>query len=498
MSRATAWTMLFCAVLMADGIVAADTATPPDSALEANHLQDALERISPERMMADVAALSSVHFRGRQAGTENDQRSGAWIRDQFKSSGLSLAAMTDTRSSDSVTGMMTSTMSVTTVDADPFLGIGPGTAARSRQLATDFLPVLDSPSADIHAPIIFVGYGRPADYAAVDVHRCLVLFLRGKADHDSQTLSHAEKVRLAKAHGAAGYLTAVGPVLKGYEARRGVTGSPSAFYGQLSVADAIPGAWISTRMAEEILASSGTGHTGRLRDLQEQLNRHPDSRSVSTEQFGILRWKSRVTDGLLVNVLAHLPGTGPETVVMGAHRDHFGTTAGLVFPGADDNASGTAVLLEVGRVLAQIGWRPTRGLLFISFSGEEKDLLGSRLYITRPVVPLATTTAMINIDHAGAGNGRLTVGVTGIENTLASEAGRSANLADKLDLFGFFPGGDHVPFKEAGVPTVTVVSGGIHPHFHQPSDTVETVDPHVLQSVARYVLALTWHMATRP
>ena len=194
-------------------------------------------------------------------------------------------------------------------------------------------------------------------------------------------------------------------------------------------------------------------------------------------------------------MLARLPGTGPETVVIGAHRDHFGNTAGLVFPGADDNASGTAVILEVGRVLAQIGWRPTRSLLFISFSGEEKDLLGSRLYIARPAVPLTTTTAMINVDHAGVGNGRLTVGITGSEKSLALEAGQSAGLGDKLDLFGFFPGGDHVPFKEAGIPTVTVVSGGIHPHFHLPTDTVETINPEILRSIARYVLALAWRVA---
>jgi Peptidase family M28 len=55
-----------------------------------------------------------------------------------------------------------------------------------------------------------------------------------------------------------------------------------------------------------------------------------------------------------------------------------------------------------------------------------------------------------------------------------------------------------VPFKEAGVPTVTVVSGGIHPHYHQPSDTADTIDPKILQAVARYILALTWHMATKP
>jgi Zn-dependent M28 family amino/carboxypeptidase len=105
---------------------------------------------------------------------------------------------------------------------------------------------------------------------------------------------------------------------------------------------------------------------------------------------------------------------------------------------------------------------------------------------------------MINIDHAGIGNGRLTVGATGLEKEILLEAGRTTGVHEKLDLYGFFPGGDHVPFKEAGVPTVTVVSGGVHPHFHQPTDTADTVDKAILQSVARYVTAVTWQLAYQP
>lgn len=169
-----------------------------------------------------------------------------------------------------------------------------------------------------------------------------------------------------------------------------------------------------------------------------------------------------------------------------------------MFPGADDNASGTAVLLEVARVLRQAGAHPKRRLLFLSFSGEEQGLLGSRLYVEQPLIPLKKTMAMINIDHVGVGNGRLTVGMTGLEKSVAAQAGQEAGLGDKLDLYGFFPGGDHVPFKEAGVPTVTVVSAGVHPQFHQPSDRVDTLDPEILVAATRYVLALTWRLANAP
>jgi Zn-dependent M28 family amino/carboxypeptidase len=152
-------------------------------------------------------------------------------------------------------------------------------------------------------------------------------------------------------------------------------------------------------------------------------------------------------------------------------------------------------MLEVARALVKAGLHPRRTILFLSFSGEERDLLGSRLYTSRPIIPLGSTKSMINIDHAGVGNGRLTVGVTGLDKGVALEAGQFAGSRDKLDVFGFFPGGDHVSFSEAGVPTVAVVSGGVHPHFHRPTDTADTIDPEILRTVARYVLTLAWQLA---
>jgi Zn-dependent M28 family amino/carboxypeptidase len=288
-------------------------------------------------------------------------------------------------------------------------------------------------------------------------------------------------------------------VLSSYEGRRGVTGQPGAFYGLSLPSETLPGAWISTTLAEQILATPDHVPPNRLHGLQEHLNRSPATQSVSTGRLGSLAWQTSVEEGSLTNVLAFLPGSDPqkthEVLVIGAHRDHFGQQAGLLFPGADDNASGTAVMLEVARAIMTAGARGTRTILFVSFSGEEQGLVGSQLYVKQPLAPISSTRAMINIDHAGIGDGRLTIGVTGFEKSLALEAGQTVGLADKLDLYGFFPGGDHVPFKEAGVPTVTVVSSGIHPHFHQPTDKADTVNKDILLVAARYVLALAWMLA---
>jgi hypothetical protein len=469
-------------------------------------------------MLADVRTLSGPSFNGRQAGSKDDLGSAYWVADQFRASKISLAFVPLDRLNDPLgpgggseppTGFMSKPYQTVVIAPEPTLQISTARTPDNQRLGTDFLPVLDSPSAaHVRAPIVFVGYGivdtaaDMNDYAGIDVNNCIVLFLRGKPDHFKGTITHGDKVRIARQKGAVGYLTATGPVLSSYEIRRGVTGQPSAFYGLSPAPDNIPGAWISTSRAEHIIAGADHSNQDRLRSLQDQLNRASEPRSFSTEYFGALDWESRQEQGALINVIAVLPGTDPqlthESIVIGAHRDHFGRQAGLLFPGADDNASGTAVMLEVARVLAKAGAHPGRTILFISFSGEEQGLAGSRLYVERPLVPTTMTRTMINIDHAGVGNGRLTLGVTGLEKNVALEAGQVAGFTDKLDVFGFFPSGDHVPFKEAGVPTVTVVSGGIHPHFHQPTDIADTINPEILQTAAQYVLALTWQLANAP
>ena len=487
---------------------------PPSSQAQSPQatLETAIESLSVDRMLGDIRTLSGPEFNGRQSGTADDLRSAQWLAQEFLSAGLRLPFIPNDaltfpfpgEKDGTSSGAMTTVIPTPLMAPGPTLQVGAADSLTTRNLGSDYLPIFDAPSADIQAQIVFVGYGivDPAygidDYAGVDVNNCIVLFLRGKPEHYPGPVNHADKVRFARNHGALGYLTATGPLLQPYESRRGVTGNPSAFYGQLPPNQAIPGAWISTALAQELLTESNESGPDRLRLLQERLNHAASSQTTRTERFASLHWKTATEEGHLFNVVGMIPGTGTETVIIGAHRDHFGRPGGILFPGADDNASGTAVILEAARALAKLQVHPSRTILFISFSGEERDLLGSRLYVSRPLIPLNATKAMINIDHAGVGNGRLTVGMTGLEKEILLAAGKAAGIHDKLDLYGFFPGGDHVPFKEADVPTVTVVSGGVHPHFHQPTDTADTIKSGILQTAARYVLALTWQLAYEP
>ncbi|MGQ0811964.1 MAG: M28 family peptidase [Nitrospiraceae bacterium] len=472
---------------------------------EQQNFAKALGNISGERMLADVTKLSSPEFNGRQTGTEDDFKSARYIFDRFTSMHIAPAFPCLNDCSGLNPNGMTRPVRTSRLADNPKLQLETAGRHMSLTVGREYLPILDSPSVSVSAPVVFVGYGisDPAhgfdEYAGLNVRNQVVLFLRGKPDGYHAPIVHADKERMAREKGAVAYLTATGPILNAYEARRGITGQPSAFYSLSDGAPSLPGAWISTDVAEMILSGHEAEKRNRLRDRQQEINTLKPQ-SAETVVAVRMEWKSRQETGTLYNILAMIPGADmtPEhkTILLGAHRDHFGRQAGLLFAGADDNASGTAVLLEVARALTQSApLRVKHSILLASFSGEEQGLLGSRLYVDQPVVPLNLTKVMINVDHAGVGNGRLTVGVTGLDKETAAEAGRTAGLADKVDLFGFFPGGDHVPFKEAGVPTLTVVSGGSHPHFHQPTDLPETIQPEVLATTARYVLAIVWQLA---
>ncbi len=459
-------------------------------------------------MLADVAALSSGEFEGRQTGTSGDLKSAEWVAQRFTS--LHLVVTPLTGSPPAIPHQLGTAMPVPvySISDDPHLEISNSGGFSAARIPADYLPVLDSPSVNATGDVVFVGYGiadraRGYDeYEGLDVRNKIVLFLRGKPDHYPAPVSHAEKERTAREKGAVAYLTVTGPIMSPYETRRGMTSDPGAFYGgRPDSVLPLPGAWISPALADKILFADGPD-APTVRGFQEGSQTAHQPQSRSTRSSVRMVWEAKEDAGILHNVIATIPGADPdlrnERIVLGAHRDHFGRQAGLVFPGADDNASGTAVILEVARAISDARLRPKRTIVIISFSGEEQGMLGSRFYVSRPTQQTAKPKAMINVDHAGVGNGRFTVGVTGLGKTVAMDAGQRAGLADRVDLFGFFPGGDHVPFTEAGVPTVTVVSGGAHAHFHKPTDRAETVNPEILAATARYVFTLLWQLANEP
>ncbi|MBH0176271.1 MAG: M28 family peptidase, partial [Nitrospira sp.] len=373
-------TLLLTSIFAAtSAIESVATGTTLDSTIATdNWIERGLEQVSAERMMVDIAELSSPRFGGRQTGTDQDRESAAFVADRFSALRLhrSTASTPENRTNPLPQREWKQTMPVTaaTIQDEPFLQIAAANNHSTLRVGPEFLPILDSPSADIHTSIIFVGYGLsdPAqgidDYTGLDVWNKIVLFLRGKPEPYKGAFTHADKVRIAKEKGAAAYLTATGPVLSAYELRRGTTGIPTALYAGTDPSQQLPGAWISTDIAEAIVRN-GAPDSKPLRDLQEAITKTNTSRSFATSATARLVWTTLSSPGTLYNVASVIRGYSPrsdETIIIGAHRDHFGKQAGRLFAGADDNASGTAVMLEVARVLASAPAAPKRSILFLS------------------------------------------------------------------------------------------------------------------------------------
>jgi hypothetical protein len=212
--------------------------------------------------------------------------------------------------------------------------------------------------------------------------------------------------------------------------------------------------------------------------------------------------------GTAQNVLARLPGRDrTRTLVIGAHFDHLGRGGagslapkeqGQIHNGADDNASGTATVLELARCLAS-GPQRACDLVFALWSGEELGLLGSEHWARSPTFPLADVRANLNLDMVGRANaGKLSVLGAGSAkefSLLLASAGVRAGLTLAVSLSGQGVGGsDHQTFLKREIPALHFFSG-LHADYHRPSDDFERFEADGAARVAGLVLALVDELA---
>jgi len=204
----------------------------------------------------------------------------------------------------------------------------------------------------------------------------------------------------------------------------------------------------------------------------------------------------------LIGVVGDIEGD-PHAII-GAHYDHLGMGApgdanqGKLHPGADDNASGVAVLLECARRLAGEG-EFKHPVVFIAFSGEETGLLGSAHYVANPVKPLSGCIGMVNLDTVGRlFDGPLTVfGTTTARELPHVIRGVNYGVGFELEMPEEDPGGsDQASFMSRGVPAVQIFTGP-HADYHRPGDTADKVDYEGLERVAEFTTELAIYLADR-
>jgi hypothetical protein len=202
------------------------------------------------------------------------------------------------------------------------------------------------------------------------------------------------------------------------------------------------------------------------------------------------------------NVLGALPGTDPvlgsEVVIIGAHIDHLGVdlASGELYPGADDNASGSATMMELARAAALTeGFVPKRTLLFASWNAEEEGLYGSCFYVENPIYPLEDTKAMFSLDMVGAGDGTglILFGAQQASNRwivdLLDGAAQAGGLTYEAIAAEALPQSDHACFAQAGVAAVLALTNGTHDLYHTPADTADTLAVADLEAAVRLMWA---------
>ncbi|VVC75564.1 Leupeptin-inactivating enzyme 1 [Aquicella siphonis] len=489
---------------------------------------------------SDLAYLTSRQMEGRLALTRGDERAIQWLANAFRQSGLQPANGNSYLQTFNVIEYIPDRK-------QSFVAMeraGRKVMWKKPDVYTDF-----NRDINLESGVVFAGYGITApelkydDYAGLDVKGKLVMVF----EHEPQETNPASifnglgntpyattrvKALNAQKHGAIGILIVPEPNRKhpsNQERYLRIGGSASRKLPLPSMTLEndelqIPVAVLSDKAARIIAGPLS------LSGLQSDIDRDlvPRSRVIANTRISMQERVSSRRIAATSNVAALLEGTDPvlksETIIVSAHHDHDGRSAGKIWHGADDNASGTAGVLALARAFAvndaaRTGMKPKRSILFVIFAAEERGLLGSYYMASHPLRPLETTRAMINFDMIGRDEqpSSQTKGLIAIPKDTRNRLNligahfspdydrivRQENqvvglvIDDRFDsenaLNTFFRS-DQFPFVLNDVPAFWWFTG-FHPDYHHTSDTADKIDYPKMQKILRLAYLSAYQFA---
>ena len=464
-----------------------------------------------DQLRRDVQFLSSPELTGRGVDTPGIKLARDYLAAEFARAGLSPGGDNNGffQPFDVAVGVTVSQPSSLTLDQQAPL-----------ELNKDWIPLGLSTSDTAEGEVVFAGYGITAkengydDYANMNVKGKIVLVLRYeppptdekspfKTPPDYSTHSALRvKANNARDHGAVGMIL----VNLNNENNR----QPELLSTKNSLwrgGNSLVAAQITRRVLETWLAPRGVS----LKELKEKIDRTGKPASMPVPgAIARLQVSLKEDHERAENVIGILPGSDPELknerVVIGAHYDHLGfgyfgaldrQSEGTIHPGADDNASGTAVLLELARRLAKLPVKPARTIVFVAFSGEELGLYGSRHYIEH-TNSISAIKAMINLDMVGRlRENRVTVfGARSGENLseLVNRAARGIGL--EITESNDVGRSDHMSFYSKKIPVVHFFTG-THSDYHRATDTWEKLNFDGMAKISDLVLVTAIEVANR-
>jgi aminopeptidase YwaD len=489
--RTTLYVLLTCGLL---------AATSPTSVAPADS----------NRYLTDVKTLAAPNMEGRGPGTQGLVRASKYIEARYKTLGLQPAG----------TNGYLQPFTVTTrakLKADNALTVSDAGKRQSLAINKDFEPISFSSSGSFVGPLIFVGYGATADefqyddYAGMDVKDKIVVMLRyepegfaAKAGNQGLT-QHSQLVSKAinaRNHGAKAVILVNGKLGEGEEDLLmrfgGVSGPENAGIILLQVKNSVADVWFRAGGKSLDDVQMRINHMGKPASFA-----FPDTLKVA----GAINIEQ--THAQVNNVLAYLPGKSDEYIIIGAHYDHLGrgdsnslapSQIGQIHPGADDNASGTAGVLELARLFAPLKGQLDRGILFMDFSGEELGLLGSAHWVKDPTMPLAKCVAMINMDMIGRiRDDKIFIGGVGTGSTFKPilEAAEKQTGFKVETSPGGYSASDHTSFVAQKIPVLFFFSG-LHSDYHKPSDTADKINAPSAAQLLNMVADVAMQMANAP
>jgi len=474
----------------------------------------ATQTITFSETQEHVETLASDKFEGREAGTKGEQLAADYIASYFKQAGLKPGGDAGTffqHFKISKRRLIKIIVSFKTKSETTLLNFG-----------SDYIPLNFTGENKISGEIVFAGYGISApeynydDYQNIDVQNKIVLVLRHEPrEEDDESpfegSSHSRyayfetKARTAKNHGAAALIIVNDPNGEHSEALPKTSFQPKGrFSNRWSLApqngmEDIPVIWVKAEFVESLLAEQGRDLTSLQKQIDEELK--PQSFTLKNVLSNIeLEFAQQLRTAK--NVVAVLPGSdenlAEEAVVVGAHYDHVGIKGGEIHNGADDNASGTAGLLEIAEACAEMKEKPNRTLIFAAFSAEELGLLGSKYYVDNPVRPISKTVVMLNMDMIGR-NLSSNVSVIGAKRyPKLSEINIAANemvgMNLKYDADYYFNRSDQANFAREGVPVLFYNTNG-HGDYHQPTDDFDKINFEKIARIGRLAFLVAWQAA---
>jgi len=466
-------------------------------------LASAAPEFNPKDYVSHVKLLASPKFKGRGDGMPELDKAADYIVKQFKQAGLetTLQPFQLTIGAKIGNGQLS------------YTGEASPTTLKQGQ---DYTPFSFSSTGEFSGNVVFAGYGISAseygydDYTHLDVKGKFVLLLRHEPQEDDEkspfagksATRHSEffsKAANAKAHGA------LGVILVNDTANHFGQEDQLEKFARTGPNDAgIPFVQIKAETANRWLRYSAKDLAALTREIDKGLS--PQSTPLSDTLKVTLKLNLRRDVKTVNNVVGYMPGQTSEYVIVGAHYDHLGlgeqhslapALAGTPHLGADDNASGTAAVIELARYFGKQP-RMKRGVVFLAFAGEELGLLGSSYFVSHPRDPIDKAAAMINLDMVGRIRDRkvyLGGAKTGTTFTATLDdlkKGTDLILESSDSTAG--SSSDHTSFIAGHVPSLFFFSG-LHADYHKPSDTWEKIDGNASAKLLSFLSTLTTRLA---